>query len=347
MISLRKCQFSVRLVVVLACVTALSQEPNETKTGLQFEIGREEQEWIADLDELQMDEMYEKIKVEKSVIRPTHVAVMHIEHVRVPVIHWPEISNSPIGRTMSERQREFIDEANGRIRNLQRIEDGFEFRWYAVSENDAKKMAQAFLEVWTHKVNPKLQPVLNQRTELEQKISQAKKELPEKEAESRAINAKYEEIKKITHDLSLHSDAAKESKETILEMNKKLDAINIEIKGIEAKLSAIEQYKSKKNVSIEGLSKLEQILCEQAIELAGALARQEAVIQIRTREEDFYSLHRKWSRLNSEVSGLRRNIASFERNLKRVKEILANPEPDMRLPMVLQDRATIYPVATK
>ena len=49
-------------------------------------------------------------------------------------------------------------------------------------------------------------------------------------------------------------DAGKESKETILEMNRVLDSLAIEITGIEAKLSAVERIKSQRKVSsIEGL----------------------------------------------------------------------------------------------
>lgn len=99
---------------------------------------------------------------------------------------------------------------------------------------------------------------------------------------------------------------------------------------------------SKKNVSIEGLAKLEQILSEQIIELAGALARKEAVIQIRTREENFYNIHKQWSDLNREVSRLRNDLDT--RNLEHAKEILANPRPNMLPLKVIENKVTIYPL---
>jgi len=355
MIKSRKCQLAI--VVIIACITAsvIGQEPNLAKAKLQFEIGREEQKWITDLDEMgpyekqQKQEMYPGGRIEKSVIRPTHVAVMRIKHVRVPRIYWTDISNNPIGRTMSKRQKEFIAEANGRIRDLHRIEEGFEFRWYAVSQEDAKKMTQAFIDVWNTKVHPKLQPLLKRRKELEEKIADIKKKLPEKEGKLEAAEANYENVKNITHEFSSESEAVKESKQTILEMIKKLDALEIELAGIREKLEAIEQYRRSKHVpgkdlSDETLEKLDQMLVEQMIELRGAEARKKAALQIRKREKEFYNLYSQLNELRREVSGLNRSLINNERNLLEIEEKLANPTPDMLPPKVYQNKVTIYPV---
>jgi chromosome segregation ATPase len=251
---------------------------------------------------------------------------------------------------MSQRQKEFIAEASGRIRNLHRIEEGFKFRWYAVSQEDAKKMTQAFIDVWNSKVDAKLQPYLKRRKELEEKIADIKKKLPEKESKLDADEANYQKVKNITHEFSPESDAVMEAKQTILEMIKKLDALEIELAGIRGKLKAIEEYRQRKyakdgkNFSKETLDKLDQMFVEQMIELRSVEARKKAALQIRKREKDFYNLYSQLNELRQEVSSLNRSLIDNERDLLEIEEKLANPTPEMLPPKVFQNKVAIYPV---
>jgi hypothetical protein len=124
-------------------------------------------------------------------------------------------------------------------------------------------------------------------------------------------------------------------------MNRVLDSLAIEITGIEAKLSAVEKIKSYRKVSsIEGLAKLEEIKSEQTVELAGALARKKAALNIREREEEFYGLHQQRFSLLDQVGSLRSSLRIYE----QILEDMAHMEPYMLQPKFYQNKVTIYPV---
>lgn len=335
MTSSKKSQLVIVLILAFAWVTALSAEADETKAKLKFETSNEEQSWHDSSGKC----------CGKGLIKPTHVAELFAS--RYTNRH-DEILKTAAGLSMSQLQREFLKTTQDAFSTIgstgDMVRGHYHARLYAVSSEDAKKMVEAFIEFLTNRAKERVQKSENLLYELEGKISQAKKELPRKDARLGVIKARYKKIKERTHKLSSDSDAAKEAKETILEMNRMLDVLNIEIEGIEAKLSAIAEYKTKKNVSIEGLAKLEQIQSEQTIELAGALARKQAALRIRAREEEFYNLFKQCDDVARQVYELREDLGSYEGRLERVKDKLANPRRDMLPPSVYQNKATIYPV---
>jgi hypothetical protein len=130
-------------------------------------------------------------------------------------------------------------------------------------------------------------------------------------------------------------------------MDKMIDTLDIELQGIRAKLSAIQEYKSGKNVSIEGLAKLEEILTEQTIELAGTLARKEAVLGIRKREEEFYNLFRQWQDNVGKSRELGDYLEKCERDMRRFQEMIDNPTPEMLPPKVNGNKVVINPVVIR
>jgi len=352
MIRSRKKQLVMVLISVCTCGLLLGAEPNETKVGLKFEISTDEKPWFISS---RTDE------IGQGPINPTHVAHFYINEKQkcpnLPGSRWiKSILESSAGQSMSQKQKNFVKTGRedflrlGIFSELGPMKQGFYyFRLFATSEDDAKKMTQALIEVLTNEANAKLQKLQTERQELQKKIVEAKKKILEKKSETEAAGAKLREmLKDETHSLygSLvkSSNAPNEAKKTVLEMNRMLDVLNIEIIGIEAKLSAIEKYKSKKNVSIERLAKLEQMLCEQTIELAGALAKKEAALKIRKRDEEFYNLYRQWGDLTRQVDKLRGHVHGYERMLRRANEKITNQTPELLPPQVYQNKATIYPV---
>jgi chromosome segregation ATPase len=346
MIQLRKSQLVIGLILACTCGLALCAETDETKTNLKFEIdNKESQLWIGD-----------RLKnLGQGPIKPTHVAIFHIQRpndtTRFP--HAPEgilrILKSSAGKSLSEQQRQFLTASDAiNWRGMDNIKNHDTVLLYAVSQEDAKKTVQAYLEVAIDKANSRMQERKIEIHEYEEKAAKAKKGLPEKEAELEAITVEYEIVKKKTHNLSSGPDAGKESKETILEMNKVLDSLAIEITGIEAKLSAVERIKSQRKVSsIKGLNKLEEIKSEQTVELAGALARKKAALNIREREEEFYGLHKQTFSLVGHVDRLKSSLKINEQILAQVREDLARIEPSLLPPKLYQDKVTIYPVLTE
>lgn len=329
MIKSRKCQLVMVLILVCTCAPVLGQEPNETKTELKFEISSEKQVWIVE----PMNQFG------TGPIKPTHVAVLLMEPERIPIIHWNDISNSRVGQTMSQEQHDFLNQ--GQVRYIRHKEAYREFHWYAVREDDARKMPQAFLEAWTNKVNSKLQPLLKQQQELQEKIAEIKKQISKMEAEIKNSQPNLDRLKKEIQ--YLHSGKAEEA---ISEFNKMLNTLKIELSGIRSRLQTIEIYKAKlgKEISGEHRIKLEQMFIEQMIELKAGEARKNTVIDLRNEARSFYNLDRKLDKLKSTKYNLGNDLTRLEAVLGQIEEKLTNPSPDMLPPKVYQDKVTIYPV---
>ncbi len=363
MISLRKCQFLVVLIVVLACVPALCQEPNQPKTELKFEISSEKQEWLTEESKKVVGEL---------PIKPTHVGELFIWNLQRkgerardhrsgrtmtkfrPSVDFSShqvlrlILETSAGQSISEQQRELLRTGHA-ITTVgyfgDTVGNHFHFRCYAVSRDDTEKIVKALMEFLTNRNNEILQSVQNNKTLLEEKIIDCKDEISKKQDELKGIESKLDELGKTAHYLS-----PDEAEETVLELNKTLNALDVEVAGLQAKVSTIEnyveKYKSKKTVagSQEALAKLEQMLSEQAVELASALARKEAATKIRNQAEEFYNLHKQHAQLPEELKNLRKNLSRFESDLRDIKEMLFKPNPDMLPTKVYQNKVTIYPV---
>jgi len=354
---MRPVTISIVLSVLLATDAAAAAQAEPNKVELKFETDSQQKLWTVKVGK---SEEGEPLYCDNpGSIEPTYVAEVVIKRTgKEDSVTDAELSNailnSRIAQSLSQRQRDFI--ATGfafrlDYESLYKLPDHCQTWLYAISEEDARKMVQAFIDFLNKKAKARLEQMLQMRDGLKGKVSQTQKQYLEIKAQFEAIGADFEKkLKDGRHFLNLDGglargmDTPKEAKQTVLEMNKVLDLLNIEIAGIEAKLAAIEELKSRKSVSGEGLAKLEQILCEQTIELAGALARKKASLEIRTREEQLYNLYRKWENLSYEVQKLDWDISTYEENLGELEEKLANPDPGTLPPTILQNKVTIYPV---
>ncbi len=337
MVSLRKCQLFFGLAILLVCTPVLCQEPNETKTELQFEINNEEQPWMTDQGSFG-----------QGPIRPTHVAVLLVRQPHyMPNFNQPavidKILNTPAGKLMSQKQRDFIPVTRAFCRlNLSEfaVPNHYHFRLYAVSELDARNMAQAFIEDLTNIANANRKELLDEQQKLQKQIAAFKNDISEKEIELKDAQTKLEGLKGKVHYLTID-----EAEKTVLELNKMLDVIDVEIAGLQAKVSAIEKYKSDKKITnVDILAKLEQMLTEQTVELAGALARREAATRVRNQAGEFYNLRKQQLELPKTLNDLRRSLSNRERDLQRVQNRLIDPASNVMPPKIYQNKVTIYPV---
>jgi len=346
MISLRKRQLLIALILACICAPVLGAEPNEVKTGLKFEISSELKPWVRNSQN----------ERGRGPIKPTHVAEFFIRgNYSYPSFSGIEVIKtllkSSAGRSTTQKQRQFVatSDAFAEMGYGNKVLNYRQFRLYGVSESDAKKMVQAFIQMLTDRANAKREEYLKLRKELEDKIGEVKKNLPEKETEAKAAKGKYNEIKKNPRYFILSDVGAYEkAEETILQMNNMLDTINIEIVGIRAKLETIEKYRADRDENQRVLKvaydKLDYMFIEQMVELKGSEARKEAVLKIRKQEEEFLNSFDQWTGLERELDRLKDSVSTSERELRGVEERLAKPRPDMLPPKVYQNKVTIYPV---
>ena len=372
MIKSRKLQLVMFLISACICASVLGAEPNEAKTELKFEISSEEQEWRVRAGP-------GSIIKRTGPIEPSHVAevlimgdnkkicyfytyVVGSEGIKSVSKAWvfpgtegvKMILQTSAGRSTSQKQREFVEKSNFfYFYGASRVPNYSQYRLYAVSEMDAKKMVEAFCEILTEKANATMREHKKLLSKTKEKIIEIKKELPEKQKQAKEAESKYKEVKNVRYSSLNEADAYEKAKGTMLQMGKMLDTLEIALAGIGEKLKAIEAYRNPEYLKDrlkyrqfpdEVMSKLDQMYVEQLIELRGAEARKKATLRICNWEKEFLDFYNQRANLEKEVDGLERNLSKSKKYLSGLEERLANPEPDMLPPKVYQDKVTIYPV---
>ena len=343
------------IVLILACTISplTGAEPNEAKTELKFEIDNvRSQLWLSDRSD----------KPGQGPIKPTHVAILHIRqpHLDMPISHEGvlQILKTAAGQSLSQQQRKFLTASDAITWwGIEAIKNHDTVFLYAVSEEDAKKTVQAYLEIPTNEINSRVREYRKYIKDRKEEIVEIKKILPEKQKQADETESKYLEIKK-TRYFSLPDDEAYEkAKETMLEMYKMLDIVEIELAGIKEKMAVINEYRKtpqnaqevarRNKLTDEMIAKLDQMFIEQTIELKSAQAREKAAIKIRDRDKTFVDLFIQWRNIKGEVDNLKTNLESAEKNVLEGEEMLTNPSPAWLPPEIYQNKVTIYPVLTE
>ena len=345
MIKLKKAQIIIVLISVYTCGFLAAAEPNEAKTKLKFEIdNKKSQLWLSGRPK----------QPGQGSIKPTHVAIFHIRrpHVDMPSGHPQilQILKTSTGQSLSQQQQKFLTASDAITWwGIEEIKNHDTVLLYAVSEEDAKKMVQAYFEIPANEAKARRQEYEQYIKDRKQEILEIKKVLPEKQKQADEIEPKYLEIMNTRYLPLSKEEAYEKAKDTILEMDKKLNILEIELAGIKEKIQSIEKFRSVKSLgghdfSEETLNKLEQMLVEQLIELKSAEARKQAAVKIRNQDKAFVDLYAQWKNLSREVHNLKSKIENNERRVQEIEVRLKNPEPYMLPPEIYQNKVTIYPV---
>ena len=341
MIKLKRAQIIIVLILVCTCGFLAADEPNVAKTELKFEIDNtKSQSWWG----------AHRGTLGQGPIKPTYVAIFHIRrpHVDMPSGQQGilQILKTSAGQSLSDQQQKFMAASDAITWwGIDAIKNHDTVFLYAVSEEDAKKMVQAYFEIPANNAKARRQEYEKYMEDKKQEIAEIEKTLPEKQKQADKIEAKNLEIWRY-----------EKAKNTIVEMDKKLDMLEIELAGIREKISVINEYRKtpqdtqaieRRRKLPEGmLVKLEQMFVEQTIELKSAEARQQAAIKIRNREKDFADLYVESNNLIGEVRRLKTNLEDAKKAVQDMEKRLANPEPYMLPPEIYQNNVTIYPVPT-
>jgi len=358
MISSRKRQLAIALILAYICTTVLAaepNEPNEAKTELTFEISTRLGS--------------EGLMKFAGPVKPKYVAVFSMcDLSRISLeldVHrdYPALTKMILatfaGQSMSEIQKELlkadrvISTATSLFKDQRYTAEETEFSLYAYTVDDAKNMTQALIEILTNIAREKLPPLLKdfvderklRLQESRETISDSKKKLAEKEPQFKSAESAYKTLKNTdSYGFFTDVEAYEKSKETITQMNKMLSILEIELSGIQEKLGIIEQYRQSDKFSKATLEKLEQMFVEQMVELRGAMGRKEAALKLRDRDKQFCDLFDARTGLESEVEALRSSLSKNQRRIIEFKNEILHPDPELLPPKVLQNKVIIYPL---
>jgi len=333
-------KWQIAIVLVLTCnlVPWAAEEPNgPTSPQIKIELSDEGWPWRGKLPG----------RPGQGPIRPTHVAEVFVRYGERPRFDSKIFLETSVASGMTVKQREFIEASDilTYMGSGKKVSNHELFYLYAVSEQDARKMTEAFIEILDERPKQKRLEYANKLRQDKEEMAKAKGLLPGKKALLPSVKADYDKRKESAHPFLSDTEAAEQAKQTILEMGKMLDTLDVELAGIREKLKVIQEYWSQDGTwTKEAFAKLQELQIMQTIELKGAEARRKAAVAIRRREKDFLDLYDQWTSLESTVMILKSRIESRQKRIAEIEAVLANPKPDMLPPKIYQDKVVIYPV---
>ena len=324
MIAERRNLLAIGLILALTHTSAVGSEPNQPAIELEF---REDGGW-------------RKVTFEEPPpIPPSHAAYFIVQWRFEPTSepNAADLLSTPTGKSFSTLQRELLKLEKhlwlkSQISKTYMSDHDMPFgstRYtaYAVGEEDAKKMGRAALEFLIRKEKDgarrmkkdHLERLLAMQSELRETVAKAKEDLEVKQEEVSIADQKYEDaIRNSSYSLHPTSRVAGEVLKTMSEMDKMLDLLNIEIVGIQSKLSAIKEYSDQNDVMGHETLRyaVREMAIRQEVELVGAESRRQATMTVKNREEALYHLFHTLCDLEQEVRNLEGEIREAHKQIE-------------------------------
>ena len=316
-------------------------------------------------------------KTAQPSILPSHMAYFMLEwHHREPTM--PDIKavlQTTAGASISQLQREFIKtrgdiasmataslNSGATLLRMKYVSGRIQYSLYAVSKDDACKMAEAFIEVLLRENNAALKPQLDeflgnfqtQKIHYLKYIEDIQQKTPEKQQELKDLRAKFAGLKK-----ARWYQSTDQAQKAMLELNTILNTESIELAGLLAKRKAIERHRSVVEHKITSqtsslitswqpiLLSLEQKYIDLMIDLDVARAREETALILRHQAQEFLDVSERLNQVDHEVSSLEPDLLRLESGLTSLEKLLAQPKSPM-LPLHISGiEVGIRPVTVK
>jgi len=210
---------------------------------------------------------------------------------------------------------------------------------YAMTLEDAKAMAEAYnafvMENWRSDAEDRRRRVEEKTRELVASEKRTDELVSLIESSEQALNALKPKIPYRTE---------KEAMEAIAELDRMLNAAQVDIAGIQSKIRAIQEHlrthKSPYDNAIE--AKLQGMFVEESVALQGAAARKTMATQLRADASRFLDLRETIVNGNRDRANLRARMVKLTPEIETERARLESLMSDM--PEIAGDAIPIYPV---
>jgi hypothetical protein len=206
---------------------------------------------------------------------------------------------------------------------------------YAVSIEDAQKMAQAYYDAAFQSLEEYQKGSNDEIAWCEKEIARHQTQLEDVECILKTAEQAFEDLKR-----KVPYRGTEEAKAALAEFNRMLNALTVEISGIEATIKAIGDYRADKRTSPQLLVRLEDMLIEEAIKRTAAEARENTASALQASAIKYIDLEAKISRNTTQKKDLARSIPRLQKQQEEEKSRLKH----MITPQILNNKVTIYPV---
>jgi hypothetical protein len=207
--------------------------------------------------------------------------------------------------------------------------------FYAVSQDDAKAMAQAYLRYARGEFDRELENAVRALQGIKDRMAFLEKRIPELEMLGKTSQASLEELRKA---VPYRSNA--EAAATVAEMDRIVNAVRVEMAGIKAKLDAIHSYGSPKAPAVA--ARLEEMLVEESIALRAAEARKTEATYLRTQAAKFIELNETITEATNQKNQSAGELRQLPLSLEQQERVVAQLKK--REPVALGNKAVLYPV---
>ena len=290
----------------------------------------------------------------------THVGYVHVKVDRDwEQLAFYDVSESTYWPKMSEAQRALVAKMDNLwLPREQRITGPLSeesdvvstptgmvtYRMIGVSEEDTKLMALALLERFDDNISQTRHYWSESRKSARRSVEKSKKRLPEARVEydtaSSTAQTKTKAFMQKLYHVPYDEDPQQAAKRLIEAYSYSLKLLDFELIGIEAKNKMIDRLSNSPKVTDRGaVSKLQELMVLNQVDLAGALARKAA---LETSVQEALEVYEVGKRLAT----LKREIAELERYLPDTIERAERPEPSdgWHVPVTIhENKVVIHP----
>lgn len=348
MIRTRECIAMFSLMVILACSSVAAEKPNDVNAPVTFEVSSIE------LPEPSAVSLARAGKAKPS--SPWKGTTVYAAGVPFKEM-WPiPRPGSPtkeafmrfvLSQNISEEQRRFLDATNIDVTNWTDETlysppgdpNSRQVLLYAVSVEEAKKMAEAYLryvrDTLSHRIVDQeaiIKELSEKRTAWQQKLPQL----------ARAEETTRKELEEMKTQVPYRSE--QQALDAAAELDRMLNGAQVDIAGIQATLKAIQdRRKTQPNVPAEEVRKrLEAMFIEESISLEAAQARKRMATELRKQADHYIDLMQALPRIVREQEQLTRDLPDLSERLQQAKQEL--PFLTLYQSTALDKKAFIYPI---
>ena len=255
--------------------------------------------------------------------------------------------NTSAAKSFSERQGEFVQSsvwlvARRRLRDkLRHLPDGGQqCTLYAVTEQDARLMAEASLEILDAERRAKFEETKGWLLKYSARLAESGGELS---AAERGMAEARVELERARQAAPHKNRGAAE--EDIGRLEVSLWSIEVSVAGVNAKIAAIQRLKTKEANArdSETSQMLDRLLMEQDVELAGLLAQRDIVGSRLNLAKTYVAAANKYNQAILRWEELKETIKSTRKNLEQSEKRLRTPDSSRR-PVRLFGKVVIQPI---
>ena len=286
--------------------TVNAQQEQISNRQLKFEVTDQLEDWRSSLEGI-------------GVIKPKYVAKFTLRKDGRGLTHYERWETWLQDKDLfSDQQQAFIKQEQYFSRNSV-ANDLYQIYWfYSVSAEDARKMAERFIEQIDKAAYEDRQELEGHLSRCRIRFIDAEKRIPEVETE---IKQAEEKIKSLGDQFNNRIELADQR---INEYCKMVGLLKIDIAGYQARIEVIRKYlgRNANNAFRDKQMELE-------IELAGALARKTEIETQIKQANEYVQAVRTDEQLKKELQGLNNIISSSPRLIAEYEQVLANPPAEM------------------